>query len=285
MGTVGKVAVIATATFVWATATALGAVTPGWECVPTAAGSAVISGGTGSAPSCGAGTTSVLAPTYVSSGVGGKPTAEFASVNVQIVSGSGSTSGAVNGKGNLIVGYAEQTSGFAQTGSNDLVVGSDNGWTSYGEIVGGNRNQALGSYATAVGQANKASGSASFAAGQGNTASGGRASVTGGLSNVARGTASSVLGGDLNLASDSFASVVSGCDNLAGTGSRRPGDCTGTGSEGVLGGFENTASGAEATVSGGQSNTASGSESSVLGGKSNTASAICQAIPAAPGSC
>src|SRR5438105_7317839 len=74
---------------------ALAAVTPGWECVPTAAGQAVVSGGTGSAPSCGAGTTPVLAPTYVPSGVGGKPTVQFASVNVQIVSGSGKTDGVV----------------------------------------------------------------------------------------------------------------------------------------------------------------------------------------------
>jgi hypothetical protein len=50
------------------------AATPGWECVPTTAGQAVVSGGTGAAPSCGAGTTVVLAPTFVSSGVGGKPT-------------------------------------------------------------------------------------------------------------------------------------------------------------------------------------------------------------------
>src|SRR5437764_12535738 len=80
---------------------ALAAVTPGWECVPTTAGQAVVSGGTGSAPSCGAGTTAVLAPTYLGSGVGGKPTVQFVAVNVQIVSGSGSTSGTVNGEGNV----------------------------------------------------------------------------------------------------------------------------------------------------------------------------------------
>jgi len=107
---------------------ALASVTPGWECVPTTAGQAVVSGGTGSAPSCGSGTTSVLAPTYVSSGVGGEPTVEFSSVNVQVVSGSGSTSGTVNGEGNLIVGYAENPYKYKQTGSNDLIVGIDNGW-------------------------------------------------------------------------------------------------------------------------------------------------------------
>src|SRR5437763_14934618 len=64
---------------------ALAAVTPGWECVPTTAGQAVVSGGTGAAPSCGTGETAVLAPTYVSSGVGGKPTVKFSAVNVQIL--------------------------------------------------------------------------------------------------------------------------------------------------------------------------------------------------------
>src|SRR5436190_5272822 len=132
------------------------AVTPGWECVPTIAGHAVVSGGTGASPSCGAGTTAVLAPTYVSAGVGGKPTVEFAAVNVQIVSGSGSTSGAVNGEGNLVIGYAEDTSGHSQSGSHDLVVGSENGWKSYGEIVGGFQDQANGAYATAVGNHNAA---------------------------------------------------------------------------------------------------------------------------------
>src|SRR5438309_1555463 len=79
----------------------------------------------------------VIARAYVATGVGGKPTVEFSTVNVQVVSGSGSTSGAVNGEGNLIVGYAENTSGYSRVGSNDLIVGSENGWRSYGEIVGG----------------------------------------------------------------------------------------------------------------------------------------------------
>src|SRR5436309_3931349 len=89
------------------------AVTPGWECIPTTAGQAVVSGGAGSAPLCGAGTTSVLAPTYVSSGVGGKPTVEFSAVNVQVIDGTGLTS-KVNGTGNLVVGYAENPSARAR---------------------------------------------------------------------------------------------------------------------------------------------------------------------------
>src|SRR5438270_9235514 len=95
---------------------ALATVTPGWECVPTTAGQAVVSGGTAAAPSCGAGTTAVLAPTYVPTGAGGKPTVQFAAVNVQIVNGAGATA-SLTGTGNLVLGYDENPSSRAQTGS------------------------------------------------------------------------------------------------------------------------------------------------------------------------
>lgn len=281
-----------------------------------------MSGGTGATPSCGAGKTAVLAPTYVAAGVGGKPTVQFAAVNVQIVSGSGSTNAAVNGRGNLVVGYAENASNFSRPGSHDLVVGANGGWTGYGEIVGGNNNRARGNYATVFGQSNFASGA--------NT------SVTGGL---------------FNLASAPFASIAGGCQNVAGSGSPLLGSCAfggTTGAQAVLGGFDNSASGhqfstvaggvlnsatgeeasvagggqgkaigafssvlggltnkttnTQASVSGGQNNTASGNNASVLGGfgnnasgdwssvsggQGNTASGNCQAIPPAPivGSC
>src|SRR5262245_8185163 len=109
---------------------ASGAVTPGWECVPTAAGKAVVPGGTGAAPSCGASTTAVLAPTYVGAGVGGKPTVRFASVNVQILNGSGATANA-NGTGNLVLGYDESPG--AQTGSHDLVLGRNQTFSGFGD--------------------------------------------------------------------------------------------------------------------------------------------------------
>src|SRR5207248_3019448 len=111
------------------------AVTPGWECVPTAAGQAVVSGGTGSAPSCGAGTTAVLAPTYVPSGVGGKPTVKFAAVNVQILNGAGSTASGsyatvTGGQSNAAKGTATSvTGGYANTaagGYSDVTGGCSN---------------------------------------------------------------------------------------------------------------------------------------------------------------
>jgi hypothetical protein len=160
-------------------------VTPGWECIPVTAGQPVISGGTGAAPSCAGGSTAVLAPTYVSSGVGGKPTVVFQSVNVQIISGSGLTAGVVNGEGNLVIGYGENSGNRPRTGSHNLIVGSENGWTSFGGIVGGQSNQLTGKYATVFGANNVASGAWAFLAGQHNRASGTSSSVLGGNANSA----------------------------------------------------------------------------------------------------
>src|SRR4051794_1854981 len=102
---------------------------------------------------------------FAASGIGGKPTITFTGVNVQVVSGSGHTNGAVNGEGNLVIGYAENTGNRTRTGSNDLIVGFDNGWSSYGQLVGGVHNVASGPYASAAGNNNVASGTAAFAAG------------------------------------------------------------------------------------------------------------------------
>jgi hypothetical protein len=246
-------------------------VTPGWECVPTTAGQAVVSGGTASTPSCGPGTTAVLAPTYVSAGVGGKPTAVFSAVNVQIVSGSGSTSGTVNGEGNLVVGYAENANNYPQSGSNDLIVGANNGWSRYGEIVGGQFDRALGAFATVFGYHDLASGAQSLAAGDGNTAKGAQTSVTGGQHNTASGPQSSVTGGEYNLASDPFAQVVGGCNNTAGAAPALTPNCGTSGYEAVSGGSDNRAQGLEAAVSAGFLNQANGDATAVSGGDHNTA--------------
>jgi hypothetical protein len=109
----------------------------------------------------------------------------FSSINVQVVSGSGATDGTVNGEGNLVVGYAENPGARGQTGSNNLIVGSANGWTSYGGLVGGYADQATGPYATAFGTKNTAQGHASFVAGQQNKATGRSSSILGGDGNVA----------------------------------------------------------------------------------------------------
>ncbi|MGA7703811.1 MAG: hypothetical protein WB998_02830 [Solirubrobacteraceae bacterium] len=310
-----RVLVAGVATSVWVLGigvAAAQAVTPGWECIPTTAGQAVISGGTGGAPSCGGGTTAVLAPTYVASGVGGKPTVEFSALNVQIVNGMASEA-TTNGEGNLIVGYDEK--GGVQTGSHNLLLGGGNSYSSYGGLIAGTGNSLTSSFASVLGGSQNVAGggnstvlggygnraASSFStigggcsnlAGAGmlpvsancsNTASypAGFAAVLGGSGNQASATAASASGGDFNLASDPYASVDGGCRNLAGKAAAPGGSCA-AGAEAVLGGTENTASALEAAVSGGSNNNASVNESSILGGEGNTSSTTCQAIPAAP---
>jgi len=56
--------------------------------------------------------------------------------NLQVVSGSGSTSGTVNGLGNVLIGYDED-SGDDKSGSHNLVMGRYHSYASYGSIVHG----------------------------------------------------------------------------------------------------------------------------------------------------
>jgi len=226
-------------------ASAFGTVTPGWECVPTKAGKSVTSGGTGAAPVCKKNNTAVLAPTYVQAGVDGKPTVQFAAVNVQILNGNGSTA-STNGEGNLVIGY-DETPG-TQSGSHNLVLGTTQTFSSYGGVIGGDSNTVTGPSSAVFGFANEASGSYS-----------------------------SALGGDYNFAAASFSSVLGGCENLAGPGSTLSGTCS-TGAQAVLGGFENTASGLESTVSGGEVNDAGGGAASVAGGQFNSAAGGASAV-------
>lgn len=108
----------------------------------------------------------------------------FSGVNVKIVSGTGSTDGAVNGLGNLIVGYNEQRGDGSddRSGSHNIVGGIRNNFTSYGGLVVGNTNTISGKNASVTG-------------GTQNTASGFEASVSGGSLNTASGFAASVSGG------------------------------------------------------------------------------------------
>ncbi len=174
-------------------------------------------------------------------------TLQLSGINLQIVSGSGATDGAINGKGNLIVGYNENTGGHMQTGSHNLIVGSEHTFTSFGGLVAGENNTISGPFASVSGGTlNTASGAeASVSGGQGNTASDDQASVSGGFENTASGLFASVSGGDTNTASGDGASVS--------------------------GGRLNTASGRFASLSGGNDNTASGTAASIGGGAFLTA--------------
>ncbi len=104
----------------------------------------------------------------------------FSGANVYVQSGSGSTSGAVNGLGNLIVGY--DTGGSDKSGSHNLVVGDFHNYSSWGGVVFGEANEISGDAATVLG-------------GTLNTSSGQNAAVLGGYSCEASGYYSTVYGG------------------------------------------------------------------------------------------
>jgi len=148
----------------------------------------------------------------------------FDGCNVHIRDGSGDTVGPVNGLGNLIVGYAANSSG---TGSHNIVVGDGHTYSSYAGIVTGFQNSLTGEEAGIIG-------------GQGNTASGDYAAICGGFTNLASGDWSSVPGGYGNWATGPY-STASGGVFARATGAISA----------VNGGFFNTASGLYSTVSGG----------------------------------
>jgi hypothetical protein len=149
-------------------------------------------------------------------GVGGKPTVRFSGVNVQIVSGSGSTKGAVNGAGNLVIGYDEKTAENTQTGSHDLVLGEDQSFTSYGSIVAGKSSTASAPYASVTGGTGNTASEVgtSVTGGRFNTASGLEASVTGGQENRAKGTLDAITGGEENRTEGNANAIHGGALNV-----------------------------------------------------------------------
>jgi hypothetical protein len=159
--------------------------------------------------------------------------------NLQVVDGSSATAGPVNGLGNVIIGYNERSFGQGRTGSHNLIVGEEHAYTSFGGIVGGERN----------------------------TISNRAASVVGGKLNVASGLNSSVCGGSENSASGQFASVGGGFAN-ASSGQNAA----------ISGGCENAATNTYSAISGGQAGVASGFWSSVTGGFTNKATASHSAV-------
>jgi hypothetical protein len=147
----------------------------------------------------------------------------FTNVNVHVRSGSGSTWGSVNGRGNLIVGYDEERiAGSDKSGSHNLVVGPHHNYTNYGGLVAGDENEVSGAYASVSGGSGSAA-SADFTSVSGgleNTASGNYSSVSGGYQNIASAGCTSVSGGRINEAGDppvsgAFSHVCGGSGNTA----------------------------------------------------------------------
>jgi cell division protein FtsB len=143
----------------------------------------------------------------------------FTGANLHVRSGSGSTGGNVNGRGNLIIGYNENV-GLAETsrpGSHNLVVGTLNNFTSFGGLVAGSQNSVLAPYASiAGGSANTVTAvGCSILGGVSNTASQSCSTVSGGANNTATGYYSSVSAGSSNTASGTYSSVGGGQNRSA----------------------------------------------------------------------
>jgi hypothetical protein len=147
----------------------------------------------------------------------GAPVLTISGENVQIVNGAGSET-TTNGLGNLILGYNDNPDQLERGGSHNLVVGDDNGYTSYGGIVAGYGNLISGIFASASG-------------GNGNSATGDYSSISGGTDNTSGGTYSTVIGGDNNTATGTESSITGGVLNSA----------TGSGAS-ILGGYDGTVS-------------------------------------------
>jgi hypothetical protein len=140
-------------------------------------------------------------------------TLAFDGLNIQLTNGT-ENEGAVNGLGNLILGYNHLPG--EQTGSANLVIGERQKFTSYGSLLVGQADEATAPYSIVSGFGNWAGGLNSVAlGGSENTASGEGAAVVGGQENIASGLNGSVLGGGLNRASQHGATAVGGVGNLA----------------------------------------------------------------------
>ena len=186
-------------------------------------------------------------------------TVVFRGVNVQVVNGTGIET-RLNGLGNLIIGYADNTGGGPRTGSHNLITGDNGAWTSYGGLLAGDFNQIHGPFDSIPG-------------GRSSTATGFDSTVAGGAGNLASGFAASANGGIANVANGFYATTSGGSSNTA----------RGEASS-VSGGRHNTAFGNSASVSGGLGNAARGSNDSILGGANEVIGAAihCGFFPVSP---
>lgn len=187
---------------------------------------------------------------YLDDGVGGtRKTIRVSGVNLQIVSGLGTSSGnpanplststvTSNGLGNLLIGYDEHHPTAApdsvKTGSHNLVVGGGHTYSSVGGMVQGFASRSTGVGSVALGWYAEAG---PFINSQ----------VLGGSQNRAAGVNTTVIGGSLNQATGSHGGTI-----LGGIGNLTVGIAPGTGVHPtVVGGENNEARGRCAVVSGG----------------------------------
>ena len=141
----------------------------------------------------------------------------FNHMNLQVESGSGATGGTVNGLGNVIIGYNENPG--TQTGSNNLVVGTGQSFTSYGGIVAGQHNEIDGAFS----------------------------SIAGGYGNDTAASWSTIAGGEYNVTNGNYSFIGAGCSNASGTSVVGINPCDSPGGQAILGGAGVTLTGTDTT--------------------------------------
>lgn len=143
-------------------------------------------------------------------------TVRFTGVNVQIRNGTGSTDGAGDGTGNLVVGWNEADDNDMRDGSHNVIVGSHHAWTGHSSIATGMDHALLGEGGAAIGGVANTAAAAGTAliGGQDNhsTAPGGVA--LGGAENHLTAELSTTLGGYANTADGAFSVIVGGREQL-----------------------------------------------------------------------
>jgi hypothetical protein len=110
----------------------------------------------------------------------------FVGANVYVLSGSGGTDEAVNGLGNLVIGYDEGDGD--KSGSHNLVLGENNTYSSYAGVVAGRDNNLSGPYGAILsGEENGVNTSYGVVVtGKGNNANAYTSAILGGASNATK---------------------------------------------------------------------------------------------------
>jgi hypothetical protein len=214
------------------------------------------------------------------------PTVRLTGVNLQIVNGTNRTE-AINGSGNLIIGYDEPNTIVNElvcsqaTANNGARISDAAGCLAAGGVFANQHKS--GSHNLVLGSQNNYSSAAGIVAGRANFINEIYASNLGGVANIASGRFSVIVAGSENRTFEASAAVLGGAANSAsGRNSTVSGGSGNLASEvgaTVSGGSRNIASASQSSVSGGTRNTASGQFSSVSGGTALTANVAAQTLP------
>jgi hypothetical protein len=232
---------------------------------------------------------------YTGSGVGGKPTVQIEGANLQVMSAGIPQRGNAGGTGNLVIGQNEEiepregswegipVEASKQTGSDNLIIGDEQHFSSYYSLVGGFQNTDSAPNSDVLGIKDTASGEgSSVSGGYEGKATGLHSSISGGFAGTASGEDSSVSGGWESNASGQAASIAGGYESKAtSTQSDVLGGYEGKATNkyaAVLGGYQNTASGEYSAVSGGGGGEAKGEMASVVGGRFGLAKGFASTI-------